>query len=403
LNSTVWEPVNLEILGDNQSMSQKPLRVLSIFGTRPEAVKMAPVVRALQNEDAVESLVCVSAQHREMLDQVLDLFQIKPDVDLNLMRPNQTLAELTASIFTNMDGVLARLKPDWILVQGDTTTVMATALLGYYHQILVGHVEAGLRTGDKWQPFPEEINRRVAGVAADLHFAPTEHNRQALLREGVDDSHIVVTGNTVVDALQWIKQQPMPAETRQLLENLGILAGKRELVMVTAHRRENFGQPLEDICRALKRIAESYPDRLQLVYPVHLNPNVQEPVNRLLDGIPNITLLPPIEYLPMVHLLRHATLVLTDSGGIQEEATSLKIPALVLRNVTERPEGIDAGFLRLVGTDPEVIFNAARRLLDDRASYEKISAAANPYGDGRAAGRIVQALVKSTLRAGQSV
>jgi UDP-N-acetylglucosamine 2-epimerase (non-hydrolysing) len=383
-------------------MNQKPLRVLSIFGTRPEAVKMAPVVRALQNEDAVESLVCVSAQHREMLDQVLDLFQIKPDVDLNLMRPNQTLAELTASIFTNMDRVLTRLKPDWILVQGDTTTVMATALLGYYHQILVGHVEAGLRTGDKWQPFPEEINRRIAGVAADLHFAPTERNRQALLREGVDDSRIVVTGNTVVDALQWIKQQPMPKETGVLLENLGVLAGKRELVMVTAHRRENFGRPLEDICLALKNIAESYPDRLQLVYPVHLNPNVQEPVHRLLDGIPNITLLPPIEYLPMVHLLRHATIVLTDSGGIQEEATSLKIPALVLRNVTERPEGVEAGFLRLVGTDPEVIFEAARRLLDDRASYEKISAAANPYGDGRAAERIVQALVRSNLRPGQS-
>ncbi|MHC1781644.1 MAG: non-hydrolyzing UDP-N-acetylglucosamine 2-epimerase [Anaerolineaceae bacterium] len=378
------------------------MRVLSIFGTRPEAVKMAPVVRALQNEDAVESLVCVSAQHREMLDQVLDLFQIKPDVDLNLMRPNQSLAELTASIFTNMDGVLTRLKPDWILVQGDTTTVMATALLGYYHQILVGHVEAGLRTGDKWQPFPEEINRRIAGVTADLHFAPTERNRQALLREGVDDSRIVVTGNTVVDALQWIKQQPIPEETRQFLENLGVLSGKRELVMVTAHRRENFGRPLENICQALKKIAESYPDRLQLVYPVHLNPNVQEPVHRLLDGIANITLLPPIEYLPMVHLLRHATLVLTDSGGIQEEATSLKIPALVLRNVTERPEGIAAGFLSLVGTDTETIFEAASRLLDDRDSYEKISAAANPYGDGYASERIVQALVKSTLHAGQS-
>jgi UDP-N-acetylglucosamine 2-epimerase (non-hydrolysing) len=382
-------------------MSQKPLRVLSIFGTRPEAVKMAPVVRALQKENAVESLVCVSAQHREMLDQVLSLFQIKPDVDLNLMRPNQTLAELTASILTNMDGVLTRLKPDWILVQGDTTTVMATALLGYYHQILVGHVEAGLRTGDKWQPFPEEINRRVASVTADLHFAPTERNRQALLREGVDDSRIVVTGNTVVDALQWIKQQPIPEETRQLLEKLGVLSGKRELVMVTAHRRENFGRPLEDICQALKKIAESYPDRLQIVYPVHLNPNVQEPVYRLLGGIPNITLLPPIEYLPMVNLLRHATIVLTDSGGIQEEATSLKIPALVLRNVTERPEGIDAGFLRLVGTDSEVIVEAAKRLLDDRASYEKISTTANPYGDGRAAERIVLALVKSRLHSGQ--
>ncbi len=384
-------------------MNLKRLRVLSIFGTRPEAVKMAPVVRALQNTPEIESMVCVTAQHREMLDQVLEIFQIKPDVDLNIMRPNQSLAQLTASIFTELDGVLDHLKPNWILVQGDTTTVMATALLGYYHQILVGHVEAGLRTGDKWQPFPEEINRRVAGAASDLHFAPTERNRQALLREGVPDGRIVVTGNTVVDALQAIRQQPLPDQARDLLERLDILSGRRQLVMVTAHRRENFGRPLADICSALKRLAESDPDRLRLVYPIHLNPNVQEPVRRLLGGVPNITLLPPLEYLPMVHLLQHARMVLTNSGGIQEEATSLKVPTLVLRNVTERPEGIDAGFLRLVGTDPAAIYDAARALLDDQSAFEKLSTAPNPYGDGRAAERIAQALINSNLRPGQPV
>lgn len=375
-------------------MNQNRLRVLSIFGTRPEAVKMAPVVRALQKSESIESLVCVTAQHREMLDQVLDAFHIQPDVDLNLMQPSQSLADLTAHIFTSLDPILEQMKPDWILVQGDTTTVMASALLGYYHHILVGHVEAGLRTGDKWQPFPEEINRRVAGVAADLHFAPTEYNRQALLREGVPDWRIVITGNTVVDALQWIRQQPVPEQTLHLLNTLGIRSGERELVMITAHRRENFGQPLVDICLALKQLAETYPDRLQLVYPVHMNPSVQEPVYRLLSGIPNITLLPPLDYLPMVHLLQNAKIVLTDSGGIQEEATSLKIPTLVLRNVTERPEGVEAGFLRLVGTDTNNIVQQARQLLEDKSVYEEISARPNPFGDGHAAEKITQALLE---------
>lgn len=355
---------------------------------------MAPVVRALQSSKSIESLVCVTAQHREMLDQVLEVFHIRPDVDLNLMQPNQSLADLTAHIFTNLDPILDQIKPDWILVQGDTTTVMASALLGYYHHILVGHVEAGLRTGDKWQPFPEEINRRVAGVAADLHFAPTEYNRQALLREGVPDWRIVITGNTVVDALQWIRQQPMPEQTLHLLKTLGIRSGERELVLITAHRRENFGQPLIDICLALKQLAETYPDRLQLVYPVHMNPSVQEPVYRLLSGIPNITLLPPLDYLPMVHLLQNAKIVLTDSGGIQEEATSLKIPTLVLRNVTERPEGVEAGFLRLVGTDTNNIVQQARQLLEDSSVYEEISGRPNPFGDGHAAEKIAQALLE---------
>jgi UDP-N-acetylglucosamine 2-epimerase (non-hydrolysing) len=369
------------------------LRVLSIFGTRPEAVKMAPVVQALANTGGVESMVCVTAQHRQMLDQVLSLFDIHPDVDLNLMRPNQSLAELTADILTHLEPALRSIQPDWMLVQGDTTTVMAAALLGFYNHIKIGHVEAGLRTGDKWQPFPEEINRRIAGVMADLHFAPTEHSRQNLLREGINDRRILVTGNPAVDALQAIMKRPSPPEIDSLLEKLDIRPAGRQLILVTAHRRENLGQPLADICLALRRLAETYPHRLQLVYPVHLNPNVQEPVYRLLGGVPNITLLPPLDYLPMVHLMQHATLVLTDSGGIQEEATGLKIPTLVLRQVTERPEGIEAGILKLVGTDPELIFNETRRLLDNHDAYLAMANATNPFGDGHAAGRIVNALL----------
>jgi UDP-N-acetylglucosamine 2-epimerase (non-hydrolysing) len=368
------------------------LRVLSIFGTRPEAVKMAPVVWQLAHTRGIDSQVVVTAQHRQMLDQVLDLFDITPQIDLNLMRPNQSLAELTANIFTHLDPVLNDLKPDWVLVQGDTTTVMSTALLCYYHRIRIGHVEAGLRTGDKWQPFPEEINRRVAGVAADLHFAPTQHARQNLLNEGVPDWRIAVTGNPVIDALRQIVSRPAPDEANQLLQELSIHPGGRQLILVTAHRRENFGQPFEGICLGLRHLAEAYPDRLQLVYPVHLNPNIQEPAHRLLGGIANISLLSPLDYLPMVHLMRRSTLVLTDSGGIQEEATSLGVPTLVLRNVTERPEGVAAGVLKLVGTDPEVIFTEAQHLLEDPAAYQAMSTAQNPFGDGHAAERIVAAI-----------
>src|SRR5450759_3944863 len=368
-------------------------RVLAIFGTRPEAVKMAPVIMALKKSPEIETRVCITAQHREMLDQVLNLFQIQPDVDLNLMQPNQTLAELTAGISSHLDPVLKAEKPDWVLVQGDTTTVMAAALLCYYNHILVGHVEAGLRTHDKWQPFPEEINRRVAGVCADLHFTPTAHSRQNLLDEGVPDHDIVLTGNTVIDALNEISRRPAPPETRQLLDRLGICPGGKELVLVTAHRRENFGQPLEQICQAPRSLAEAYPRRLQLVYPVHLNPNVQETVYSRLGEIPNITLLKPLDYLPLVHLMMNATLVLTDSGGIQEEATSLGKPALVLRNVTERPEGVEAGVLKLVGTDPDMIVSEARRLLEDPAAYQAMAHAKNPFGDGHASERIVQAIL----------
>lgn len=368
------------------------IRVVSIFGTRPEAVKMAPVVKALAVDSEIEAKVVVTAQHRQMLDQVLEVFDIRPDRDLNLMRHDQSLAQLTADIFTSLDPVLRELAPDWVLIQGDTTTVMATSILCYYNRIRVGHVEAGLRTGDRWQPFPEEINRRIAGVVADLHFAPTEHSRQNLLREGVPDWRIAVTGNPVIDALNEIIRRPLPVEAQTLLDQHDIRPGSRELILITAHRRENFGKPLEEICAALRWLAERYHQRVHLIYPVHLNPNVQEPVYRLLGGIANISLIPPLDYLPLVHLMRRAKLVLTDSGGIQEEATGLGIPTLVLRRTTERPEGVEAGVLKLVGTDAALIQAEAARLLEDEAAYQAMAQAANPFGDGHAAGRIVAAL-----------
>ncbi len=381
----------------------KPLRILSVFGTRPEAVKMAPVVRKLSETPGVEPFVCVTAQHRQMLDQVLEIFDIHPDVDLDLMRPDQSLAEISAAIFTHLDPVFKDLRPDWVLAQGDTTTVMAASLLAYYNRIRFGHVEAGLRTGDKWQPFPEEINRKVAGVVADLHFAPTEWSRQNLLKENVPAERIVVTGNPVIDALQTVVDRPPTAEVCELLARIGMPLEQKpgqdapRLVMVTAHRRENFGQPFEDICAALRSLAEAYGDGLRIVYPVHLNPNVQEPVYRLLSGIPNITLIPPLDYLPMMHMVRRATLLLTDSGGLQEEAPGLGVPVLVLRAVTERPEGVEAGTVRLVGTDRDRILAEARRLLDDPEAHAAMAQATNPYGDGRAAERIVAALLEAGL------
>jgi UDP-N-acetylglucosamine 2-epimerase (non-hydrolysing) len=363
-----------------------PIRVLSVIGTRPEAVKMAPVVQRLARTPGIESLVCVTAQHREMLDQVLNLFDIVPDIDLNLMQPDQSLAQITAAIFTHLDPVLKDLKPDWVLAQGDTTTVMATALLAYYNRIKFGHVEAGLRTGDKFQPFPEEINRKVAGVAADLHFAPTEWSKQNLLKENVPAEHIIVTGNPVIDALKQVAEKPAPQEVDELMSRIR----KSRLILVTAHRRENFGQPLENICAALKSLAESYSGAVHIVYPVHLNPNVQNIVYPCLSGVANITLRPPLDYLPMVHLMKHATLVLTDSGGIQEEAPGFGVPVLVMRAATERPEGIVAGTVKLVGTEAADIAAAARKLLDDPSEHEKMARAVNPYGDGHASERIVQ-------------
>jgi len=349
---------------------------------------MAPILSRLRNNPGVESLVCVTAQHREMLDQVLGLFEIQPDFDLDLMRPNQSLAELTGAILKELEPVLAKTKPDWILVQGDTTTVMAAALLSYYHHIRVGHVEAGLRTGDKWQPFPEELNRRIAGVVADLHFAPTVQARNNLLQEGVRPESVLVTGNPVIDALKTIAERPYDPAGGPLAE----IPWERRLILVTAHRRENFGRPLENICQALREIAGTI-ENVQVVYPVHPNPNVLEPVKRLLGEVPNISLLDPLDYLPFIYLMKRSTMVITDSGGLQEEAPGLGKPVLVMRAVTERPEGVQAGTVRLVGTAVERIVAETRLLLEDRRAYEAMAKAVNPYGDGRAAVRIVDALL----------
>ena len=367
------------------------MKVLSVFGTRPEAIKMAPIVRLLKRTSGVETHVCVTAQHRRMLDQVLELFEIEPDYDLDLMRDNQSLAEISASIFNHLDPVLADFKPDWVLVVGDTTTVVTTSLLTYFRRIKLGHVEAGLRTHNKWHPFPEEINRRLATVIADLHFAPTEWSKANLLREGIDEKNILVTGNSVIDALKFVVDQEEPKEISALLNKLRLET--RSLVLVTAHRRENFGQPLENICYAIKELASR--SDVEIVYPVHPNPNVQEPVNRILKNVVQITLLPPLDYLPLVHLMKHAKLILTDSGGLQEEAPFLGVPVLVLREVTERPEGIEAGTLKLVGTETSRILREANRLLDDPSAYAEMAKAANPYGDGHAAERIIEALLRA--------
>ena len=375
------------------------MKILSVFGTRPEAIKMAPIVRLLKEKAGIEARVCVTAQHRQMLDQVLELFQIKPDYDLDLMREGQTMAQISAGIFTHLDPILAEFKPDWVLAVGDTTTVVTTSLLAFYRRIKFGHIEAGLRTHNKWHPFPEEINRRLATVTADLHFAPTQWSQGNLLREGVDPNTIHVTGNSVIDALNYVSKQAEPQEIKDLLNTLGInnqpttKLKTKKLILVTAHRRENFGVPMENIFRALKELAMR--DDVEIVYPVHLNPNVQEPAKRILKDVKHITLLPPLDYLPLVHLMKHATLILTDSGGIQEEAPAFGIPVLVLRETTERPEGVDAGTLKLVGTETSRIVKEATRLLDDPVEYGKMSQASNPYGDGHAAERIVETLLNT--------
>lgn len=365
------------------------LKVLAVFGTRPEAIKMAPIVHELERRpEQIETRICVTAQHREMLDQVLEIFDIHPHYDLQIMRDNQRLADVTAAVFTRLDPVLEEERPDWVLVQGDTTTVMAAALVAFYHRCRVGHVEAGPRSGNKYHPFPEEINRRVASVVADLHFAPTRESRDNLLHEGIGSDAIIVTGNPVIDALQLALEKPFRIEDSPLA---GVPLSGRRVILITAHRRENFGRPLENICQSLRHIAEVFPDA-QLVYPVHLNPNVQEPVHRLLGSVSGISLLPPLDYLSFINLMNRAELVLTDSGGLQEEAPSLHKPVLVMRETTECPEGVAVGAARLVGTDPEHIFAAVSELLDDAGIYQQMASARNPYGDGTAAQQIVDAL-----------
>jgi UDP-N-acetylglucosamine 2-epimerase (non-hydrolysing) len=368
------------------------LKVLAVFGTRPEVIKLAPVIRELRKyPDRVMCKVCVTAQHRQMLDQMLQVFQIQPDYDLNIMQDNQSPSYVAARVLMELEGVIQREKPDWVLVQGDTTTVAAAALAAYYAGVKVAHVEAGLRTGDKWRPFPEEINRRVVGAIADLHFAPTALARANLLREGVAPEAVVVTGNPVIDALRWIAAQPPSPAAVELLARAGVPGGRR-LVLVTAHRRESFGAGILALCQALAELAEGFPE-LTILYPVHPNPNVHRPVHQILGRIPNIMLTEPLDYATLVHIMAQAVLVLTDSGGIQEEAPSLGKPVLVLREVTERPEAIQAGTARLVGTDPQRIVSETVRLLTDLAEYNRMARAVNPYGDGRAAERIVSALL----------
>lgn len=354
---------------------------------------MAPLVHALAKDPHFEAKVCVTAQHREMLDQVLKLFSIVPDYDLNIMSPGQGLTEITCRILQGLKPVLESFKPDVVLVHGDTTTTAAASLAAFYQRIPVGHVEAGLRTGDLYSPWPEEANRTMTGHLATYHFAPTENSRQNLLRENLSGKHIYVTGNTVIDALFWVRDRVMKDEklSSELLARYPFLNNDKKMILVTGHRRESFGQGFEQICHALAHIAANNPD-VQIVYPVHLNPNVSEPVNRILGHIDNVILIDPQDYLPFVWLMNHAWLILTDSGGIQEEAPSLGKPVLVMRETTERPEAIDAGTVRLVGTDSQRIVDEVTRLLRDEDEYQRMSRAHNPYGDGQACERILSAL-----------
>ncbi|WP_343064684.1 non-hydrolyzing UDP-N-acetylglucosamine 2-epimerase [Halomonas cerina] len=373
------------------------MKTLCVFGTRPEAIKMAPLALSLAADARFEARVCVTGQHREMLDQVLDLFELTPDHDLNIMKPGQDLTDVTTAILQGMKGVLAEVKPDIVLVHGDTATTFATTLAAYYQQIPVGHVEAGLRTGNLYSPWPEEANRKLTGALAELHFAPTERSSQNLLEEGIAPAKVHVTGNTVIDALLEVvaKLENSGTFQQQFAEQFDFLDADRKLILVTGHRRESFGGGFERICQALHDTAAAHPDT-QIVYPVHLNPNVLEPVKRLLSDIDNVHLIEPLDYLPFVYLMNRAHLILTDSGGVQEEAPSLGKPVLVMRDTTERPEAVDAGTVKLVGTDVERIVGEMHTLLTDTAAYEAMSYAHNPYGDGRACQRILELLSSHT-------
>ena len=368
-------------------------KVLTVFGTRPEAIKMAPLVHALVADERCESRVCVTAQHREMLDQVLDLFEITPEYDLNLMKPGQSLSDVTSGILKGLESVLDDFEPDVVLVHGDTATTFATALAAYYKQISVGHVEAGLRTGNIYSPWPEEGNRKLTGALTRYHFAPTETSKQNLLNENIPASEISVTGNTVIDALLWVKNKlDHDAQLRDELAALfPMLDPGKKLILVTGHRRESFGGGFERICEALRQISNTHND-CQILYPVHLNPNVQEPVNRLMADCSNVHLIAPQDYLPFVYLMTQSYLILTDSGGIQEEAPSLGKPVLVMRDTTERPEAVDAGTVKLVGTDVDLIVNEVTTLLLNETAYANMSRAHNPYGDGQACNRILDFL-----------
>lgn len=365
------------------------IKVMSVFGTRPEAIKMAPLVKELEKTPEIESIVCVTAQHREMLDQVLEIFGLHPQYDLNIMQSRQTLAGITTRALAGLEEAISKEKPDLVLVHGDTSTTFAGALAAYYNQVKVGHVEAGLRTYNKYEPFPEEMNRRLTGALADLHFAPTALAKEHLLREGIPAESIFVTGNTVIDALAHTIEAGYHFSEEALND---IDFEKKRVLAVTAHRRENLGEPLRNICRALLRLVEAYPDT-EVVYAVHKNPAVWEPVHEMLGGHPRIRLTGPLDLKDMHNLMSRSYLVLTDSGGLQEEVPSMGRPVLVLRNVTERPEGVEAGTLRLAGTDEETIFRMAKELLDDRAAYRKMAETRNPFGDGQASRRIAEGIL----------
>ena len=371
-------------------MNELKMKVLTVFGTRPEAIKMAPLVKVLTESANIESRVCVTAQHRQMLDQVLELFEITPDYDLNIMKPGQTLSGITSEILTRIEPVLAEFRPDLVLVHGDTSTTFAATLAAYYQRIAVGHVEAGLRTGNIYSPWPEEANRKLTGALANLHLAPTELSRQNLLREGVHQDTVHVTGNTVIDALLWVKQKLEADQSlnQSLRERFPFLRDDARLVLITGHRRENFGDGFERICAAIRSLASEFPD-VDFLYPVHLNPNVREPVGRILQGVTNVHLIEPQDYLPFVYLMTRAHIILTDSGGIQEEAPSLGKPVLVMRDTTERPEAVAAGTVKLVGTDGQQIVEAVTTLLTNEIEYNRMSFSHNPYGDGKACERIV--------------
>lgn len=367
-------------------------RIMLVFGTRPEAIKLCPIaLELMKRPHRFRTIVCVTAQHREMLDQVLNIFSISPNYDLNLMKDDQTLFDITADALVETDKIIEIEKPDIVLVQGDTTTTFATSLAAYYNKVKVGHVEAGLRTNNKYSPFPEEINRRLTGVIADIHFAPTERNKKNLLSEGILGQNIVITGNSVIDALLWVRRKIRSKKKKY--NELETIDFNKRVILVTGHRRENFGEGFVNLCHALKHIAENN-ENVEIVYPVHLNPNVKKPVYNMLSRVKNIKLIEPIGYEPFICLMDRCYFIISDSGGIQEEAPSLGKPVLVTRNTTERPEAIEVGAAKLVGTDKDRIISEAQRLLDDSESYDTMSKVTNPFGDGHACERIVKSLLR---------
>ncbi|MBI3805603.1 MAG: UDP-N-acetylglucosamine 2-epimerase (non-hydrolyzing) [Nitrospirae bacterium] len=370
--------------------STHPRKIMLVFGTRPEAIKLCPLVKALEKHtDEFKTVVCTTAQHRAMLDQVLKTFDVAPNYDLNLMKNDQTLFDITSGILIGIGKIINKENPELILVQGDTTTTFSTSLAAYYNRIKVGHVEAGLRTGNKYSPFPEEINRKMTTILADIHFAPTKKAKENLLREGVLERDVIVTGNTVIDALLWVRKKI--SDEKKTYKELSDIDFTKKIILVTGHRRENFGQDFVNICQALKELAVQYRE-IEIVYPVHLNPNVRRPVYAVLSGIENVKLIEPLDYEPFIYLMDRSYFIISDSGGIQEEAPSLGKPVLVTRNTTERPEAVEVGAVKLVGTDRKIILQEAEKLLDDRTSYSKMSTLQNPYGDGRASEIIIGAI-----------